>query len=293
MKKRSIKDIEIHVRKILNSDFFGAYHSHFLWNGLDFRDLREYVPGDSVKRIDWKTSARSNDIYIKNFEQERDLNLIFILDLWKTMEFGSKHKTKLETLLEIFFLLSFSAVKSWDKVGAYIFNGATHNFFEPKNGEENIQVIARACSDMTKIANKKTTDSSTHFLKAHIKNLEKLKLSNNLLCFCTDDLQLQSKQLKSLNIKNQILYCNIFDGFENELWEESYFLWFWSSKSWIFSNFWSKAKKRQYRDIRTEKIEALSKNMRASHIDYLKFDEDTNMYIYFLQHFAQSQLWKK
>ena len=293
MKKKSLKDIEIHVRKILNSDFFGAYHSHFLWNGLDFRDLREYVPGDSVKRIDWKTSARSNEIYIKNFEQERDLNLIFILDFWKSMEFGSSHKTKQESLLEIFFLLSFSAVKSWDKVWAYIFNGNVHNFFEPKNGEDNIQVIARACADMQKLDTKNNSKNTPTFLEAHIKNLEKLKLHNNLLCFCTDDLQLQSRQLKSLNVKNQILYCNIFDSFENELWEESYFLWFRSSKAWVFSNFGSKAKKRQYRDIRKQKIETLSKNMRALHIDYLKFDEQTNMYIYFLQHFAQSQLWKK
>jgi len=290
MKRRSTKDIEIHVRKILNSDFFGAYHSHFLWNGLDFRDLREYVPGDSVKRIDWKTSARSNEIYIKNFEQERDLNLVFILDISPSMEFWSKDKTKIETLLEIFYLLSFAAVRSGDKVWAYIFNGTTHNFFEAKNWEENIQVIAKACFDMQ---NYKKEKESGSFLEQHVKNLEKLKLHNNLLCFCTDNLELQSKQLKWLNAKNQILFCNIFDSFENKLWKEKYFLSFRSSNGWIFSNFSSETKNRQYRNLRQQKIQKISKSMRSSQIDYLHFDEETNMYIHFLQHFAQSQLWKK
>ena len=290
MKKRSRKDIEIHVRKILNSDFFGAYHSHFLWNGLDFRDLREYVPGDSVKRIDWKTSARSNEIFIKNFEQERDLHLIFILDLSAPMTFWSAYKTKSETLLEIFYLLSFAAVQSWDKVWAYIFNGNIHNYFEAKSWEENLQVIAKACEEMQNIQVKNNTRS---FLTHHINNLEKLKLHNSLLCFCTDNVEIESKQLKWLNVKNQILFCNIFDSFENDLWEEKYFLHFQSGHWSILSNFQSQTKKRKYRTLRQEKIKSLKKNMRLSHIDHLEFDENTNMYIHFLQHFQQSQLWKK
>jgi hypothetical protein len=290
MKKRSLKDIEIQVRKILNSDFFGAYHSHFLWNGLDFRDLREYVPGDSVKRIDWKTSARSNEIFIKNFEQERDLHLIFILDLSEPMNFWSKQKTKTETLLEIFYLLSFAATASWDKVGAYIFNGNVHNYFEAKSGEENLQVIAKACEEMQSVRIKKTKDN---LLEKHIKNIEKLKLHNSLLCFCTDNVEITTKELKWLNVKNQILFCNIFDSFENDLWEETYFLNLWSLTWWIFSNFHSWVKKRKYRKLRQEKIDSLSKSMRSLHIDHLQFDEATNMYIHFLQHFQQSQLWKK
>ncbi len=285
MKRSQAKSIEIRVRKILNSDFFGAYNSHFNGNWLDFRDLREYVPWDSVKRIDWKTSARNNEIFIKNFEEERDLSIVFFINVWESMQFGSRVKRKIDTLIEILYTLWLTAIQSWNRIWAYIYNGKQHIYHEAKKWEENIQKILNSIIDISQLDSKSPHD----FFMEHLELLEKLKIKNSLICVGTDSLDLETSKLRWLNAKNQILVCNIFDRFENELWDESFMLSFWSWSFSCISPLNSTVKRRKYRDIRTQKQDTLSRSLRSSHIDYLEFDDLTNVYIHFLRYFQQ---WK-
>lgn len=289
MERKKIKEIEIHVRKTLNSDFFGAYNTHFLWNGLEFSDLREYVPGDSVKRIDWKTTARQNDVFVKNFEQERDLKVFFFLDVSSTMHFWSRNKTKFQTLVELLYTLWFAAVKSGDTVWAYIYNWNVQRFIDFGKWEETLQKIAYACHEMQQVSQ---SDIWENIFETHIKNLQKLKIKDALVCICSDTLNISSKVFKGLNARNELLYCNIFDSFENVLCEENIAFSFsqWKKSFWWF--FSSQEKSRTYRSLRQNKIQTLSRDLLSSRIDYLCFDESTHIYIAFLKYFKQAHRWK-
>jgi len=189
-------------------------------------------------------------------------------------------------MLELFYTLWLAAVKAGDKVWAYIYSGKVHKFFEFKKWEDYIQKIANSCEDFLLIDSK---NKNTDFLSLHIKNLEKLKIKNSLLCICTDTLEIETKILRWLNAKNQILYCNIFDSFENNLWD-SQLLVHLKDWKWLISNSYGSQKlKRSYRTLRSEKIRTLSKKLLSSHIDYLQFDDTTHIHIHFLKYFQQWQ----
>lgn len=287
MPRKHTKNIEISVRKILDNNFFWAYNSHFTGNWLEFSDLRNYVPWDSVKRIDWKTTAKNNEIFIKNFDQERDLKILFFLDFWVKMQFWSKTKKKIDTSIEIFYTLWLAAHKAWDAVGAYLYNWGVHKFFEYKKWEGHLEHISSSCEDFQNISLKKS--DKNHFW-LHIKNLEKLKITNALICICTDNTEFDTKILKGLNAKNQILFCNISDSFERNLWGENHHFHLRDQNSSFFWSLLDSKKQRKFRSIQKQKKDILKKLLLSSHIDYLEFDDNSHIYVCFLKYF---QKWNK
>ena len=108
----AVRRIEIRTRRLVEEVFSGEYHSVFKGTGMEFREVREYVPGDDVRTIDWNVTARTGDPFVKLFEEERELTVVLAVDMSRSGWFGSGERNKVEVAAELCALLAFSAVKN-------------------------------------------------------------------------------------------------------------------------------------------------------------------------------------
>lgn len=140
---KKVRLIEITTRKTVTDVMSGRYRSHFKGHGMQFSEHRLYVPGDDVRHIDWKVSARTRDPLIKKFEEERELTVFLVVDVSKSNQFGSSSRLKSEVLAEIGAMLAYAAVHTGDKVGVLLFAGEVEQIIPPKKGRQQIQRIIR------------------------------------------------------------------------------------------------------------------------------------------------------
>ncbi|MFH1755479.1 MAG: DUF58 domain-containing protein [Candidatus Latescibacterota bacterium] len=140
---KKVRRIEIFTKRVVNDVFSGEYHSVFKGRGMEFDEVREYQPGDDVRSIDWNVTARMGVPYVKRFVEERELVVIFLLDVSASGLFGSCDKTKLDTAAEICALLSFSAVQNNDKIGAVIFADDIEEYIPPEKGRKHALHVVR------------------------------------------------------------------------------------------------------------------------------------------------------
>jgi uncharacterized protein (DUF58 family) len=110
---------------------------------MEFSEVREYVPGDDVRTIDWNVTARTGTPHVKKFVEERDLTVLLLLDLSASQGFGSRYLTKRELMAEIAALLSFAAVKNNDRVGALLFTDRLERYHPPRKGVDHALAITR------------------------------------------------------------------------------------------------------------------------------------------------------
>ena len=133
-----IKKIELRSKKLVDDVFSGKYHSVFKGQGLEFSEVREYVPGDDVRRISWSVTARKNKAYIKKYDEEREQTVIFVADLSASGQFGSTNVTKNELIAELTAVLAFSALKNNDKAGLLTFTDIIEQYIPPKKNRKHI-----------------------------------------------------------------------------------------------------------------------------------------------------------
>ena len=119
---KKVRQIEIKTLGLSNQIFSGSYHSAFKGRGMSFSEVREYQYGDDVRSIDWNVTARYNNPFIKVFEEERELNVMLLIDISKSAYFGSGNKTKHELIVELASTIAFSASRNNDKVGVLFFS---------------------------------------------------------------------------------------------------------------------------------------------------------------------------
>jgi len=140
---RNVRRIEIRTSKLVDTLFGGEYQSVFKGQGIEFADVREYVPGDDIRTIDWNVTARSQIPYVKKYVEERELTVVFLVDSSASTRFGSREKLKSETIAEICGLLAFSAWRNNDKVGLISFTDRIEKYVAPKKGKSRILRVIR------------------------------------------------------------------------------------------------------------------------------------------------------
>jgi len=140
---RQIRYIQIHTSKAVNDVLAGQYESVFKGRGMEFDEVREYQPGDDVRTIDWNVTARTGHPYVKRFVEERELTVMFLVDLSASGAFGSVRQLKNEVAAELTALLAFAAVKNNDKVGLIVFTDRVELFIPPKKGVTHILRLIR------------------------------------------------------------------------------------------------------------------------------------------------------
>ena len=134
----SVRRVEIRTNRLVNDMMVGAYLSHFKGRGMDFEELREYMPGDDVRNIDWNVTNRMGRPFVKRFREERELGVILALDISASGGFGSIRRSKRESAVEIAATLAASAARSGDKIGLLLFSDQTELFLPPRKGRRQI-----------------------------------------------------------------------------------------------------------------------------------------------------------
>ena len=140
---RQVRRIEITTNRIVNALFAGRYESVFTGHGIEFEEVREYQPGDEVRAIDWNVTARTGRPYIKRFVEERELTVLFLVDLSRSMAFGSVRQLKQRIAAELCAVLAFSAIKNQDKVGLLLFTDRLERFVPPGKGPKHVLRVIR------------------------------------------------------------------------------------------------------------------------------------------------------
>jgi uncharacterized protein (DUF58 family) len=138
-----VRRIELRTSKLANDLMVGAYNSQFKGRGMNFEELREYVPGDDVRTIDWNVTARMRRPFVKLHREERELSVLLVLDVSASGDFGSTQRTKREVAAEIAGTLAFSAIRNGDKVGLLLFSEEVELFLPPKKGRRHLLRVIR------------------------------------------------------------------------------------------------------------------------------------------------------
>ncbi len=140
---KKVRSLEIKSKRLTNHMFTGEYHSAFKGQGMSYKEVREYQPGDDIRFIDWNVSARYAHPFSKVFEEERELTVFLLIDNSASISFGSHLQRKKDLVTEISAILAFSAVNNQDKVGAILFGDKVEKFVVPKKGKQHVLYIVR------------------------------------------------------------------------------------------------------------------------------------------------------
>lgn len=138
-----IRRIEIRTKRLVNDVFSGEYQSVFKGRGMEFSEVREYLPGDDVRSIDWNVTARMGHPYVKKFDEERELTIMFLVDASASGAFGTVSRYKSELAAELCALLAFSATRNNDRVGLVIFTDRIEKVVPPKKGRVHVLRVVR------------------------------------------------------------------------------------------------------------------------------------------------------
>jgi uncharacterized protein (DUF58 family) len=135
---KKIKKVHIRTGRTVNTLMAGQYKSVFRGSGMEFEEVREYAPGDDVKSIDWKVSARLGRPFVKRYREERELIVMLLVDLSASGRFGTRENSKQEVAAETAAILAFNAIRNNDKVGAILFTDRVERYIPPQKGSGHV-----------------------------------------------------------------------------------------------------------------------------------------------------------
>ena len=206
-----IKIIEFRSRKLVNEVFSGKYHSAFKGQGIEFTEVREYAPGDDIRRIDWNVTARRGAPFIKKFQEEREQTVIFAVDLSASGLFSSASVLKRELAAELTAVLAFAALKNNDRAGLMAFTAAPEKYLKPKKNRKHILSLIDAILSFTPV--QKGTN-----IKAALESLNALWKRKALVFLISDFKDKNFEDLLKFTAHRHDLVCvHISDPREREL----------------------------------------------------------------------------
>ncbi len=140
---KKVQKLAFRARYISEHLLAGQYHSHFRGKGMTFSELRKYQFGDDVRAIDWNVTARYQEPYLKVFQEERALNLILLVDVSASMNFGTTTQTKRDLAHELAAVLALAAHQNNDQVGLVLFSDQIEHVVQPQKGYQHMLRLIR------------------------------------------------------------------------------------------------------------------------------------------------------
>jgi uncharacterized protein (DUF58 family) len=208
---KKIREIKFRAGRVVNSVFSGEYHSIFKGRGMEFAEVRPYQPGDDIRSMDWKVTARTGEPFIKIFSEERELVLILLVDFSASGHFGSGDIFKSELAAELCGALALSAIKNNDKVGLLAFTDRIELFIPPKKGRSHVLRLIR------ELLYFKPEGSGTDIASA----LDYLNsvMGRRSIVFLVSDFRsgVYEKQLKATARKHDLIAIRVYDPVEREV----------------------------------------------------------------------------
>ncbi|MDP2091225.1 MAG: DUF58 domain-containing protein [Candidatus Gracilibacteria bacterium] len=275
--------LELKTNALVDSLFIGNYKTSFKGRGIEFATYKEYDFSDSVKNIDFVKSDREGKILVKLFEEERELSVYFLIDLNDSFfNIGLKNE-KIDLVYELIYLIGFSAIKNGDKVGAFIFDSNKKNINIAKKGKQNFINIVNNLDKFTNY--KEGFNIKDLFRKKTIEKIDNnglnyfnsLRIKNSLVFYLSDKLDIDLKDLKILGVKNDLIFCNIFNSFENNLSGDGISGLTNGTKN-IFLDLDNLENVKKYIELRKFKINELRKFVLRNGGRYILLDETKNIY---------------
>ncbi|RMW37599.1 MAG: DUF58 domain-containing protein [Nitrosopumilus sp.] len=207
---KQVKNLDIKTKNLVEGMESGAYRSRFRGGGIEFSEVREYAAGDDARRVDWNVSARYNDLFVKEFVEEKELNVYVVMDMSASNDFGFV-KSKKELGFEITASLMFSALKNNDRVGLGLFTDSLEKFVPAKKGKKHMMEILKKLLEYTP---KSTQTDIFRSLSELQKNLKRRSVVFVVSDFMSDSFV---KPLRYLKLKHQVVLVNISDIRETEI----------------------------------------------------------------------------
>jgi hypothetical protein len=274
--------LELETNNFVETLMIGNYKTHFKNKWIEFADFREYQAWDDAKSIDFITSSKVWKTLVKLYEEERELNVHFLPFFGEEINFELNSINKRDIFEEILFILWISTVKQQNKIWSMYYNSWNRKLFPLGKGISHFYDYFSKIeknnfwnnnSFIKNILTKKTEQTSSDKLKY----FNNLKIQNSLVFLFTSDLEIDEKQLKIAALKNDLVICNIFHSFENNL-DEKWIVWFTDWQKDLFIDLDNKNKKEQYKQLRKNKVINFRKIVRKTGASYLYFDEKTNIF---------------
>ncbi len=201
---KRVKRIEIHTRKLVDQLVGGDYSSIFRGQGVEFAELRPYTEGDDVKNIDWKVYARTKEPFVKVFREERELQVILLVDISGSLNFGSVNLTKAERAAEVAAVMALSAARSNDRVGMITFSDEVHDYVPPEKGRTHALGLVRRILELPDTHAPADIDGALRFAGR--------VLNRSALIFLMSDFHFpKSKLLRPMVMKYDVVGIHVFD----------------------------------------------------------------------------------
>ncbi len=138
-----VRLIELKARRLVDDLFLGEYHAIFRGRGIEFDELRPYVPGDDTRSIDWKAFARTGQPFVRRYREDRDLTVIFAVDVSASQRAGALPRSKADLAAEICAVLALAAIRNKDKVGLLLFTSDPERYIRPAGGAAHVLRVVR------------------------------------------------------------------------------------------------------------------------------------------------------
>jgi len=212
-----VHQIHIRTHRLVSTALAGGYRSTFRGSGLEFEEVRPYMPGDDVRSIDWNVTARAGEAYVKSFREERELTLNLVVDTGATMDFGSQGWSKREAAAQLSCLLAFVAMRHSDRVGLSLFGAEPGAHMRADKGRGHALRLVREV--LTAPAASERTDLLAVLQQANraLRGRSVLFLVSDFLCLLHGESEECVDELSRLARTHDVIAVRVVDPLEEEL----------------------------------------------------------------------------
>lgn len=209
--QQMVRRVEIRSKRMASELFSGEYHSSFKGKGIEFSHVREYQYGDDVRSVDWNTSARKHELYVKLFTEERERSLLLVVDASASMLFGSRSRSKRALAIELCAVLGFSALQNNDKVGLLLFTDQVERYIPPRKGRHHLLMILEELLRLKPQSRTTNINAALSFIRYTRKRQEIIFLLTDLV-----DSEYE-KGMKLLNNRHDFILVHLSDPLDKAL----------------------------------------------------------------------------
>ncbi len=264
------------VKKKLFWELSWIYNTKFKWEWLEYSDIQEYFHWDPVKHIDFKSSAKLQKLYSKKYEAIRELNVLFLIDVWSSIDFKYSDFTKKDLICDIFKSLRSCVLSSNDKLSVITFSDKINDYYKSSTDKNNIIKVLKTLEKI---------DKNEFYSDLNIVLDEALnrKIKNTLIFIISDDTSFDFKKMKSIAKDNQIVYLNVFDEFEanlDNLWSNIYFS---DNKKILNFDLSDKNKLKNYKNNIQSKFNNLERDLNKIGIKYINITNTSDYFVKLLK----------
>ena len=274
---KKVRQVEVRTRRLVDDTLAGSYHSVFKGRGMNFDEVREYVPGDEIRSIDWNVTARTGVPHVKKFSEERELTILLVIDVSNSGQFGSGEQSKREMMAEVGSVLAFSAVRNNDKVGLILFSDFVELYIPPKKGRSHILRVIREILFFRPRGKGTDIGQALDF----VNRVTKRKCVTFLISdFClpgdfTENIHSLQPKLQITGRRHDLIGISVTDPRESALPDVGWItLEDAESGDQVLLNTHDKWTRKAYANLAGDQQEQLQKTMRKSSIDLLRLSTD-------------------